>query len=430
MNIRYTRIALAVASAGLAVTAHAQTAGKPPAGAAPTQLPPVVVTGNPLGSDLFDLAPPVSVLHGQDLFLLRRSTLGETLNELPGVSSSYFGPNASRPVIRGLDTDRIRILQNGVGMLDASSLSPDHAVAVDPLVIERAEVVRGPAALLYGGTAVGGVVNVIDNRIPQAPIDGPGGRVEARFGGAEREKAAAGVFELGHGNFALHADLYQRRHRRSQDQRPERLDASAGSGPDARGDARHAAQQRLALGRRSARRLLHLAERLRRPLVCRLRLEVRDRGRTRGHDRHAKQPIRLRGRGARAGQHHHRREIQARQHRLQAHRARCRGSRDRVQEPGLRHPARVDARQHRSAEGRVRRAGHQLRLFRPGRRGVRAFDQYRRERIFHLRGIADRTSQALFRRSPRAQRGALRRRRPGGPRDRVTALRSPADADV
>jgi iron complex outermembrane receptor protein len=170
-----------------------------------------VVTGNPLGSELFDLAPPVSVLQGQDLLLRRRSTLGETLDGLPGVSSTYFGPNASRPVIRGLDGDRIRILQNGAGVLDASSLSFDHAVSVDPLVIERAEVVRGPAALLYGGTAVGGVVNVIDNRIPQAQLDGPSGRAEARYGGAEREKAAAGVFELGHGNFAVHADAYQRR---------------------------------------------------------------------------------------------------------------------------------------------------------------------------------------------------------------------------
>src|SRR5262249_32834692 len=133
----------------------------------------------------FELVTPVSVLSGQQLLQQRRSTLGETLNGLPGVSSTYYGPNASRPVIRGLDSDRIRILQNGTGVLDASSLSFDHAVAVDPLVIERAEVVRGPAALLYGGSAVGGVVNVIDNRIPQAPIQGFSGRAESRLGGAE-----------------------------------------------------------------------------------------------------------------------------------------------------------------------------------------------------------------------------------------------------
>ena len=177
---------------------------------APATLPEVIVTGNPLGSDLFELASPASVVQGEDLFRLRRSTLGDTLDGLPGVAATGFGPNASRPVIRGLDGDRIRLLQNGTGVLDVSSLSFDHAVSIDPLVIERAEVVRGPAALFYGGSAVGGVVNVIDNRIPQAAVNGVNGRVEGRFGGAEREKAGAVVFEVGNGSLALHADVYSR----------------------------------------------------------------------------------------------------------------------------------------------------------------------------------------------------------------------------
>lgn len=197
-------VAAALVSASASTPAQAQ-ASKPPA-----TLPPVVVTGNPLGSELFELVQPVSVLGGQELFQLRRSTLGETLNGLPGVNSTGFGPNASRPVIRGLDSDRIRILQNGTGVLDASSLSFDHAVAVDPLVVERAEVVRGPAALLYGGNAVGGVVNVIDNRIPQSPVQGFSGRGEARAGGAERETAGSVVLETGDGRLALHADGYVR----------------------------------------------------------------------------------------------------------------------------------------------------------------------------------------------------------------------------
>ena len=196
-------VAAAMASAFAQAPAYAQS--KPP-----VVLPPVVVTGNPLGSELFELVQPVSVLGGQDLFQLRRSTLGETLNGLPGVNSTHFGPNASRPVIRGLDSDRIRILQNGTGVLDASSLSFDHAVAVDPLVVERAEVVRGPAALLYGGNAVGGVVNVIDNRIPQSAVKGFTGRGEARLGGAERETAGAVVLETGNGRVVLHADAYTR----------------------------------------------------------------------------------------------------------------------------------------------------------------------------------------------------------------------------
>ncbi len=206
-----SRIAYAVAAA-FAVSAHAQTSAvkRPAAAGTPIQLSPVIVTGNPLGSELFSLALPASVLEGANLFLLRQSTLGEMLNEMAGVSSTYFGPNASRPVIRGLEGDRIRILNNGVGVLDASSLSNDHAVPLDPLIVERVEVVRGPAALLYGGNAVGGVVNVIDNRIPQAPVTGVLGRAETRFGGAQSEKALGAMLEAGNGRFALHADVYTR----------------------------------------------------------------------------------------------------------------------------------------------------------------------------------------------------------------------------
>ena len=123
--------------------ASAQSVDAPAA----TRLAPVVVTGNPLRSP--EITSPSSVLSGDGLVLRRGSTLGETLDGLPGVSSSYFGPNANRPVIRGQDGDRIRVLGNGGASLDASSLSFDHAVPIDPLVVERIEVLRGPAALLY-----------------------------------------------------------------------------------------------------------------------------------------------------------------------------------------------------------------------------------------------------------------------------------------
>lgn len=209
IKIKHAKCMLAAMAAAVhAATVHAQVSNT--ANTPPVTLQEVVVTGNPLGSELFELAAPVSVLGGQDLFLQRKSTLGETLNTLPGVSSTSFGPNASRPVIRGLDGDRIRILQNGAGTMDASSLSFDHAVSIDPLVVERAEVVRGPAALFYGGSAVGGVVNVIDNRIPQYQLNGVSGRAETRYGGADREKATGLVFEAGNGSLALHADVYTR----------------------------------------------------------------------------------------------------------------------------------------------------------------------------------------------------------------------------
>src|ERR1700687_4445574 len=161
-----TALALSFAGTSEAQTTAQQTA-KGSSETQPTTLPSVTVTANPLGSDLFELVQPTSVLCGQHLLLNRSRTVGETLSNLPGVNSTYFGPNASRPVIRGFDGDRVRIMQNGVGTLDVSSLSPDHAVSVDPLVIQRVEVVRGPATLLYGGNAIGGVVNLLDNRIPQ-----------------------------------------------------------------------------------------------------------------------------------------------------------------------------------------------------------------------------------------------------------------------
>ena len=174
-------------------------------------LPTIPVTGNPLGVASDALVIPVSILSGRELSLKRESTLGDTLNGIPGVAATHFGPNASRPVIRGLDAERVRIMQNGVGVLDASSLSFDHAVTIDPLVIEQIDVVRGPAALLYGGSAVGGVVNAIDHRIPTESLTGIIGRTEARVGGPDSQNNLAGVVDVGNGKIAIHADAYTRK---------------------------------------------------------------------------------------------------------------------------------------------------------------------------------------------------------------------------
>ena len=182
-------------------------------GAAPAATSTVVVTGHPLGRD--DLALPASVLSGDALDRRRAGTLGATLDGLPGVASSGFGPQAARPVIRGLDGDRIRVLDNGAASADASSLSFDHAVAIDPLLIDRVEVLRGPAALLYGGSATGGVVNTIDNRIPREALSGLGGRAELRFGGAASQRAGAALLEGGNApdgrGLSWHADVAARR---------------------------------------------------------------------------------------------------------------------------------------------------------------------------------------------------------------------------
>jgi iron complex outermembrane receptor protein len=188
-------------------------------------LQPVVVTANPLRSE--QSATPGTVLNGDELTLRQKGSLGETLAHEPGVSSTYFGPGASRPIIRGLDGDRIRVLRNGIGALDASSLSYDHAVPLDPVNVDRIEVVRGPAALLYGGSAIGGVVNTFDNRIPTEAIEGIHGAGELRYGGADTTRSSAGRIEAGNGTFALHLDANSRTfndlripgHARTPDQR-------------------------------------------------------------------------------------------------------------------------------------------------------------------------------------------------------------------
>ena len=127
------------AAAALIVGVHAQDANAQAAAAAPEPLPSTVVTASPLGSDLFSSVDPVNVLQGQGLQLRRQTTLGETVGQEVGVSSTYFGPNASRPIIRGLGTFDVRVLNNGMGIVDASAASPDHAVAVSPFAAERSE---------------------------------------------------------------------------------------------------------------------------------------------------------------------------------------------------------------------------------------------------------------------------------------------------
>jgi iron complex outermembrane receptor protein len=197
MHSFFTRSLALAAVAGCAAHAQAQSS-----------LPPVTVTGNPLGAG--ELVAPASQLSGSALLLRSQGTLGETLDRQPGVSSTYFGPAASRPVIRGLDGDRIRVLSNGSGALDASSLSYDHAVAADPITVERIEVLRGPAALLYGGSAIGGVVNLIDNRIPRRPPGAMLGVLDAGHASGSREGSVAALLEGGGAAFGWHVDVFRR----------------------------------------------------------------------------------------------------------------------------------------------------------------------------------------------------------------------------
>ena len=203
-----TSVRLAVLALG-AISSHGALSQTP----SQTQtLKEVIITGNPLGAS--DLIAPSAQYSGAELLFRSKTTLGETLDGTPGVSSTYFGPNASRPIIRGQDGDRIRILNNGGALLDVSNLSYDHAVTADPISIERIEVLRGPGALQYGGGAVGGVVNVIDNRIPREPqFDEKGGLTgKADFGlaTANREKGVGALLEAGNNRYAIHVDAFNR----------------------------------------------------------------------------------------------------------------------------------------------------------------------------------------------------------------------------
>lgn len=195
-------------AAALAVALLISTLGQEAqAQQAPAALSEVTVSasGLQLGSD--DMATPVSVLEGDELVRRREGTLGETLNSEPGIQSTHFGAGASRPVIRGMDGPRVQVLSDGSEVQDASTVSPDHAVVSEPLLARQIEVLRGPSALIHGGGAIGGVVNVLDDKIPTAiPQKGYEGSAEVRAGTGAREKTGAFQLTGGAGNLAVHVE--------------------------------------------------------------------------------------------------------------------------------------------------------------------------------------------------------------------------------
>ncbi len=192
----------------MAPVAQAQTEGE-----TRTQtVAPITVSANPLGLDLNSTTLPASVLEGDALIEQRNGTLGETLKNLPGVNSDTFGGGASRPVIRGQTAPRVKVLSDGSEVMDASAISPDHAVTVEPLLADRIEVLRGPATLLYGGGAIGGVVNVIDKKIPtEVPEKGIAAEAELRGATGTKERAGAVGITAGEGQFAVRVEGMKRR---------------------------------------------------------------------------------------------------------------------------------------------------------------------------------------------------------------------------
>lgn len=176
------------------------------ASASEVHLTEVHVLGTNEQNSLVDFLPSTTTLSGTELQKRRETTLGDTLKSEAGVNSNSFGSGASRPVIRGMDGDRIRILQNGLGTLDASAQSADHAVPIDTLNIERLEVVRGPMSLLYGASAVGGVVNVVNQRIHTQFEEGHLWQAESQTESAYGGHASGVRADHGVSRWMLHAD--------------------------------------------------------------------------------------------------------------------------------------------------------------------------------------------------------------------------------
>ncbi|HVJ36496.1 MAG TPA: TonB-dependent receptor [Stenotrophomonas sp.] len=168
----------------------------------------VTVTASPLGGTASELSRPVEVLAGERLDEARGASLGETVAGLPGVQSSNFGPGVGRPIIRGMDGPRVAIVSGGLATQDVSTVSQDHSPAIEPFLADQIEVLKGPSTLLYGSGAIGGVVNVVDGRIAETPVDGVSGRAEVRFDAGDKS-GNTDMFRIDAGNgsgLSIHAD--------------------------------------------------------------------------------------------------------------------------------------------------------------------------------------------------------------------------------
>lgn len=196
--------ALAAAAPALAREATAETRDG-------VELKPLVVTASPIASPLDELAAPVDIVTREEILTSPATTLGALLADLPGISQSSFAAGASRPIIRGLDNTRVRMQENGIGAADVSAVSEDHGVPIDPLAAERVEVVRGPATLRYGSEAIGGVVNVLNNRIPKAlPTGGFDAEAGASYDTVSDGVQGYGKMDAAAGNVVFHVDSFAR----------------------------------------------------------------------------------------------------------------------------------------------------------------------------------------------------------------------------
>lgn len=201
MNYRYFKSGLMVCAAATSTLSQTFADSEEPI----YQLEDYVVSAGPVARPVDDFASPFSALDSDEILRESGSTLGDLLDGQPGVTSSSFGGGASRPIIRGFDGPRVRILDSGIEALDVSSTSPDHAVSTEPMLVERVEILRGPSTLLYGSSAIGGVVNVIGREIPRTPVED--GMIEGGFefshDSANDGETSLGYVKAGTQNWAI-----------------------------------------------------------------------------------------------------------------------------------------------------------------------------------------------------------------------------------
>jgi iron complex outermembrane recepter protein len=176
------------------------------------ELDTIVVTASPITQDRNAMATIVGTVNREQILQSGGASLADALANEPGVTGTSFAAGASRPIIRGFDANRVRVLENGIGSFDVSDVGPDHGVPIDPLSTEKIELVRGAATLRYGSQAIGGVVNAINNRIPDALPDQPiHAEVTGTYGSGADTRQGAAHIEARAGEFALHADAFNRR---------------------------------------------------------------------------------------------------------------------------------------------------------------------------------------------------------------------------
>jgi len=169
-----------------------------------------VVTASPIAGDPDRFATIVDQVKRDDVLSNGGSSLADTLRDLPGVAGTGFATGASRPVIRGMDAQRVKVVENGQSSSDVSDVGPDHGVPIDPLAAQTVEVVRGAATLRYGSQAIGGVVNAINNRIPRKPIAGVAGEGSLAYNSVAGSGEGSLMLDAGAGPFAMHIDGFGR----------------------------------------------------------------------------------------------------------------------------------------------------------------------------------------------------------------------------